>query len=506
MCFKQKHVSPLHHQVYIQQGLDPKNIEVRCNRHELCLNWFCVDDDQPICEECLLGDHLTCFISSLENAVKGIDLNNRQSKLYSSFQNFISEIDETKETVFRDLTSIDEKRLIFLADTEKFEQQISTKVSGIKADAMRQIVSHERKMEAVISEINERKVKIMEMVDEFHQLIGISSKTERLVYIYKLEHLLKINHKNFVKMLKRESIATIDPKFRDNLEELYSAFIDLGLRPIRGQLFLNKCNIKLTKMLSFKLKEKTNPSFIRGCALLPNNNLCFTDDTEGLCVRYSSGVIKAYALPCSPVDIAYVGENRIAVSLRKRRSVGIITLNDNEKEEIQSKEYTFKDIGSIRSLAYDGEHIIIQIGSFGFYKIDHTGNIIKRVSINDEINIQYVSCRNDKIYYTKWDTNTVICCDRKGKVLWDFQDSKILKLPIGIAVDEKENVFVTGLYSNNVIVISQCGKYGVQLFSHSENKNQPHVIDYCSISKQLLVCSSSGDTVLYSVDTTNIIE
>lgn len=505
-CFTKFHLSTFHDQVFIQQGIVPKSIEVRCNKHEKDLLLFCFDHDKPVCIKCHLEDHKKCKVCTLEDAVEEIDLNNRQSKLYVLFQNFISEMNETKETVSRDLNSIGDKRNVFFAETENIEQQISTKVSSIKADALKKISSHEKKMQTAISEIDERKERVNAMVEEYQKLVGISSKTERLVYIHKLEQLLKINHKNFQKMLKRESIATIDPKFRIDLHELHDAIIDLGLRPIRRHLFLNKCNIKLTKALSFKLKEKTNVSFVRGCAVLPNGILCFTDDTEGLFVRYSSGVIKTYELPCSPVDITYIGENRIAVTLRKRRSVGIITLNENETEEIISKEYMFKDIGSISSLSYDGEHIIIQIGSFGFYKVDSTGNIVAKVAINDEINIQYVSCSNEKIYYTKWDTNTIICCDRKGIVLWDFQDSKILKSPIGIAVDEKENVFATGLYSNNVIAISQCGKYGVELLSHSENINQLHVVDYSSINKKLLVCSSSGDAALYLVDTTHVID
>lgn len=498
------HVLTPHNQVLLQ-GLDPKRTEVRCNQHELYLDLFCFDDDKPICKKCV-EDHKNCKFSKIEHAVKEIDLNNRQSKLYSSFQDFLSEIDETKETICCDLDSIDEKQHIFLNKTENIEQKISNKISRIKVLALRDIRSHEKKMETIITEIDERKGRAMELEEEFRRLVGISSKAERLVNIHKLEQLLKTNHKNFLKMLKRVSIATIDQKFRVDLNELHDAIIDLGLNPIRRQIFLNKLNIKLTKILSFKLQETTNISFIRGCAILPNDTICFTDDNEGLFVRYSSGMVKAFELPCSPVDITYIGENRIAISLRKRRSVGIITLNQIETEDTKSEEYMFKDIGSISSLTYDGKHIIIQIGSFGFYIVDQSGNIIEKVSINGEINIQYVSCKDDKIYYTKWDTNTIICCDRKGKVLWDFHDGKILKSPIGIAVDENGNVFATGLYSNNVVAISPCGKYCVEILSHSSNVNLPHVIDYCRNRQQLLVCSSSGDAVLYSVDTSKVVE
>jgi hypothetical protein len=41
---------------------------------------------------------------------------------------------------------------------------------------------------------------------------------------------------------------------------------------------------------------------------------------------------------------------------------------------------------------------------------------------------------------------------------WEFNDERVLRCPLGISVDNDENVYVVGLYSENVVVISPDGQ------------------------------------------------
>ena len=55
------------------------------------------------------------------------------------------------------------------------------------------------------------------------------------------------------------------------------------------------------------------------------------------------------------------------------------------------------------------------------------------------------------------------CCDLHGTTQWEFKDTRVLKGPVGISVDNDGSVYVVCYSSNNGVVISSHGQRHRQL-------------------------------------------
>jgi hypothetical protein len=80
-------------------------------------------------------------------------------------------------------------------------------------------------------------------------------------------------------------------------------------------------------------------------------------------------------------------------------------------------------------------------------------------------------------------------CDLHGTTQWEFKDTRVLKGPVGISVDNDGNVYAVCFHSDKVVVISSDGKRHRQLLlwicmddinkSHLFLLNKNHSINWC---------------------------
>ncbi|CAC5399682.1 unnamed protein product [Mytilus coruscus] len=109
---------------------------------------------------------------------------------------------------------------------------------------------------------------------------------------------------------------------------------------------------------------------------------------------------------------------------------------------------TFNGTSLICCVQYKDIHVI----SCKDYSITTIPNTVTTES-------SYVSTHDDKIFYTYPEENKVSCCFFDGTPALAFQDETNLEYPRGITVDKQGNVFVVGLGSCNVLVLSSDGKH-----------------------------------------------
>ena len=125
-------------------------------------------------------------------------------------------------------------------------------------------------------------------------------------------------------------------------------------------------------------------------------------------------------------------------------------------------------------------------------------------SVSDIINsymshLDYVATSRDKLYYTSFNKHTVTCCDLHGTTQWEFNDQRVLQRPCGISVDNGGNVYVVGIGSNNVVVISSDGQSHNQLLSNKDGLVRPAVLDYDRSTNNVLVVNDSYTAFLFDV-------
>jgi hypothetical protein len=89
-----------------------------------------------------------------------------------------------------------------------------------------------------------------------------------------------------------------------------------------------------------------------------------------------------------------------------------------------------------------------------------------------------ISLRDGTIKLTGYDT--IYCYSLTGQTIWDFRDRSVLRKGKGIALDKNSNVFVAGMETNNVVVLSPDGKINID-------------------RNELLVCNTNGQAFLFSL-------
>lgn len=111
----------------------------------------------------------------------------------------------------------------------------------------------------------------------------------------------------------------------------------------------------------------------------------------------------------------------------------------------------------------------------------------------------YISSHASKIFYTDPDENQVNCCLYSGVQVWEFKSESVLRNPRGITVDHKGNIFVVGMESQNIVVISSDGKQLKEIEMDQLNRHQPSSIFFDKIKKQLLVSEQDSVANLYNI-------
>jgi hypothetical protein len=246
-------------------------------------------------------------------------------------------------------------------------------------------------------------------------------------------------------------------------------------------------NLKLLKEIDVKVGNPSN--IITGCTILDNGKVLFSEynankctdrvtlnDSEGKClaiVQLSNPYVGSF------YDITSIDTNTIAVSTSKRISI------------VNIDTYTIlQTITNNNIVSYGITHCDGKL----YYCHEREG--IRRFDLKTKANqllvptkdigqFPYISCDGNKLLYTS-KKGTVTCCDMKGKEIWRFEDTSLLRSPWGVVVDNYGFVFVAGEQSGNIVVISPDGNTSKEVYQISS----PRAMCYDKNENKILVCHS----------------
>ena len=138
--------------------------------------------------------------------------------------------------------------------------------------------------------------------------------------------------------------------------------------------------------------------------------------------------------------------------------------------------------------------------SKGLIKIELSDDIIttlvKDVKLPDE---SFVTTFGDKIFQTNKINNSVTCYTINGEKLWEFKDESVLGEPLGVAVDNNCNIYVTSYYYNKVIVLSPDGKQWRQLLDQNDGMSGPYAIYIDKTTNNILITNYYGFALMYDI-------
>jgi DNA-binding beta-propeller fold protein YncE len=253
-------------------------------------------------------------------------------------------------------------------------------------------------------------------------------------------------------------------------------------------------DIKLTLYSNIKIpKEISNSS--RGCVICPNGKMLFTDrNSKRLVILNNDGTLDK-EIECSTYfsrDVTLIDDSTVAVST----SGGIRIINIDTKRT----ERVIKTTEGCYGIAYHKGTLLLCEGSRGLIKIglsdDRITTLVEDVMLPNE---SFVTTFGDKIFQTNHRNNSVTCYTINGEKLWEFRDKSVLGAPLGVAIDNNCNIYVTSGNYHVVIVISPDGKQWRQLLDQNDRMSCPYGISIDKTTNNILITNLSGPAFLYHI-------
>ncbi|CAC5399369.1 NID [Mytilus coruscus] len=246
---------------------------------------------------------------------------------------------------------------------------------------------------------------------------------------------------------------------------------------------------KSIKDLKLILQKKitTDCDNVRGCCMSVNGEYFFTDYyLRRRLTGFASDGTFEYDMLLSPsygFDITFIDEKTIAItSGDSNEHIGIDVIDTESRRKIKFINLPGRPYGITR----DHDSLFVCVERRGIYK--------KNVISCDLSSYSYISVFNDKIYYTDWYDNSVVCCDLNGSRVWTFKDFSVLKSPGGITLDNDGNVFVVGGGSSNVVILSND-----KILTYDDGFLSPSAIFFDKQTSKLLVANNKEIAFLYNV-------
>ena len=122
--------------------------------------------------------------------------------------------------------------------------------------------------------------------------------------------------------------------------------------------------------------------------------------------------------------------------------------------------------------------------------------LVEDVKLSGE---SFVTTLGDKIFQTHPVNNSVTCYTINGEKLWEFNDASVLRQPIGVAVDNNCNIYVTSFYYSKVIVLSPDGKQWRQLLDQNDGMSGPYGISIDKTTNNILITSYYGSALMFHI-------
>ncbi|CAC5426501.1 unnamed protein product [Mytilus coruscus] len=251
--------------------------------------------------------------------------------------------------------------------------------------------------------------------------------------------------------------------------------------------------ILLKVKLECKIPYEYEKQQIMDGGVLPNGELIFCDKKKSrLIIMDSDGdVVRNIMLTFCPIRSAIIDENSIAVTTADK--VNIVDLKTGQVLK------SFAEGLKARSILLHNRNFIIENLGKGYIIADLQGNTVKSLPINfPEFLYHHPIIINDKLYYAEQDGSEVVCLDLEGNQLWKIKDERLVS-PYGMTSDNSNLLFVCGIKSNNVFVISADGKTFKEIVAPNEHLNGAISAYFNKIKQELLIVTQNGNVSVYHV-------
>ncbi|CAG2187031.1 unnamed protein product [Mytilus edulis] len=498
------------------------DIQQSCIYHNEQYQQYCVEHALPICFKCI-NDHRKCNVTTLEKIINNVKTSEQFLDLESRLGDLLQNIDQIKKDRNSNVTNIEETKTRLVKEIRQKRAEINKRLDYLEkqiikdldkkacqnCESIQNVLSPVKEKEIIISKCQENFQKMKQYASDLQTFLGMN---EIEVKVYENEQYLQ-SMKEAKRLEQLELEWTVDPFVETILNSLKN-FGSIEMRTQTSSIEFTRAKNKQAQLQVVTTKKTiddvklilqkeitTDGIDIRGCCMSAEGDMLYTDyQVQGasLTVIASDNKLK-YKMSVDPslgFDITLIDEKTVAItSGESREKVGIDIIDIKKRSKIKFIKLPSSPYG----IARDHNSLFVCVERRGIYKINILDGTTSCVISCILPSYSYVAVYTDRIYYTNYEDDSVVCCDRNGALVWTFKDDLVLNEPEGIAVDNNGNVYVVGEKSSNVVILSNDGKHHKELLTADDGLNSPSAIFLDRENRKLLVANTKKTAFLYNI-------
>uniref|UniRef100_A0A8W8IR28 Tripartite motif-containing protein 45 n=1 Tax=Magallana gigas TaxID=29159 RepID=A0A8W8IR28_MAGGI len=314
-----------------------------------------------------------------------------------------------------------------------------------------------------------------------------AAETKRVLSYIKLKNI----HENLQKLKYTKLEIFIKTKILDDVKKLIElpCLADVSADEIVDQVSLNMENIDYTRAKGNKISEFTIAGTqIMGVSFLGNGNLFLADYIEKRCILCDTNgvILQETRILGSPWGVCTSG-------------MDILMTLPNEKSILKFDSTSFETIETVPvdchcyGIAASGNTIVIGSDKSVEILIDGFLNTKRNTLLSVLGSISDVAIDNENnVICSTFSQHIVRKLDLRGNVLFTYNNEQ-LRSPYRLATDSKGNIFVSGLGSSNIHILSRDGK----LLQIMEGMTDVRCLKFQDTTNKLFVGSSKGSVAVY---------
>ncbi|CAC5383514.1 unnamed protein product [Mytilus coruscus] len=243
--------------------------------------------------------------------------------------------------------------------------------------------------------------------------------------------------------------------------------------------------VSVTLRQQFNIKKSENEIQTIYSSIKIGNTLVFTEyDNNQLIICNVDGTdMHHIPLSFAPWYIIEIDTNTVAVSCTHDSTILIINISNS------SVTSTINTSDFCDGISYNDNNLYVVIDNSIVHVMDLIGKVIRTIPVPSE-SILDITVDRDRLVCMDW--SSIYCCLLDGKVIWKFEKDNIQDLR-SITTDCEGNVYVTSVYSNTVVVISDDGKHFKEILTKSNGLDEPYGIYFDKRENFLLVCNLNDE-------------
>ena len=478
---------------------------------------YCKQHNIVICQACRSVKHRKCYPKSVREKGHSYDRN--------KFDFIVKRAKETEEKIdkFHRERKADFQKLSSLRETcakeiRTFREEVVKWLNKLEQTAMQELndfaADEQEKLERDISTATTTK----QMLEADSKLIKDVMETSVIGKMFAVDVKVSNSLKEYEQVLHDlyQEAKTPLMSFTRNkqltdmlnqLEKLGNVTVDqIQSHKPQRKLFTDML-VKSSNQVNIKLPDDINNPDITGCEVLPNGQIILCDyNNTNLKLLHSSFTVKeVLGLQGKPWDVSVINNSSAIITLPVPKQLHYMQLEPSLKSGrvIQLDKICW-------GIAVAGEYLYVTLhdilGEGEVRILDMKGSLKRRIGVNSGGSFMFQtpyyltqSATTRKIYVSDRDTDTVTCLMSDGSTVYQYKD-KDLKWPIGVCVDDEENIIVCGRASNNVHIVTASGRKHGCLLTLADGITGPVSVAYRHTDDTLIIgCWGANELLVYKM-------